>query len=122
VFGVIESKMRSIIKSYVNFVGLRLLEAFDVWLEANRDRIDPRLYNKFKRELWNFNVEKVKGIVDAVRWMQQALYDVNCYVLVGLDGYQIFGCDNYDKRVTARLAFMMYYALGLQRIPEELRD
>jgi hypothetical protein len=122
VFSVIDSKIRSIIKSYVNFVGLRLVEAFETWLDTNRGKIDPQLYDRLKREIHNANVSTVQGIVDTVRWMQCALYEMSCYILIGLDEYWVVQCDGYDMRATTRLAYMMYYAFGLQRIPQELRD
>jgi hypothetical protein len=108
------------VKAIIELVGSSLVNAFNEWLEANRDRINPRLYNRLRRELRKVNTSTVPGVMGAALWMLNILGNVGCLVTVGLDGFQIIQCDGFDRRSTERLAILMYAAFKLQFIPPEL--
>jgi len=108
------------VKAIIKLVGSSLVDAFEKWLEANRDRINPRLYNRLRRELRKVNTSTVPGVMGAALWMLNILGNMGCLVTVGLDGFQIISCDGFDRRATERLAILMYAAFKLQYIPPEL--
>jgi hypothetical protein len=108
------------VKAVIELVGTNLVDAFNNWLDVNRDRINPRLYNRLRRELRKVNTSTVPGVMGAALWMLNILGNMGCLVTVGLDGFQIIQCDNFDRRATERLAILMYTAFKLQFIPPEL--
>ena len=108
------------VKAIVQLVGSSLVKAFEEWLEANRDRINPRLYNRLRRGLRKVNTSTVPGVMGATLWMLNVLGNMGCLVTVGLDGFQIISCDGFDRRATERLAMIMHVAFKLQFIPPEL--
>jgi hypothetical protein len=108
------------VKAVIELVGTSLVNAFNEWLDVNRDRINPRLYNRLRRELRKVNTSTVPGVMGAALWMLNVLGGMGCLVTVGLDGFQVIECSNYDRRATERLVMIMYAAFKLQFIPPEL--
>jgi hypothetical protein len=108
------------VKTIIQLVGASLVNAFNEWLDTNRDRINPRLYNRLRRELRKVNTSTVPGVMGATLWMLNILGNMGCLITVGLDGFQIISCDGFDRRATERLALIMHAAFKLQLIPPEL--
>ena len=108
------------VKAIVQLVGSSLVKAFEEWLDVHRNNINPRLYNRLRRELRKVNTSTVPGVMGATLWMLNVLGNMGCLVTVGLDGFQIIQCDGFDRRATERLAILMYAAFKLQYIPPEL--
>jgi hypothetical protein len=100
----------------VRQVGVGLVDAFNSWLDTNRDKIDPRLYSKLKRGLRKANTTTIPGVVGLALWMFGVVNDMGCRVMFGPYGYRIVRCDGYDRDATERLVAMIYTALQLLSI------
>ncbi len=100
----------------VRQVGRGLKEAFSDWLDANKDRIDPRLYAKLKKQLDKARITSIPAVVGLALWMFGAVNDMGCRMTLGPYGYRIVRCDGYDRNTTERLATMIHTALQLQAL------
>jgi hypothetical protein len=101
-------------------VGRALKEAFDGWLDANKDRIDPRLYAKLKKQLGRARITSIPAIMGLALWMFGVVNDMGCRMTLGPHGYRIAGCDGYDGNTTERLVAMIHTALQLQALAPAL--
>jgi hypothetical protein len=110
---------RGLIEIIVEQVGVGLVDAFNNWLDTNKHVINPRLYDKLKRELRKANIASVQGVVSLALWMFGVVNDMGCRVMFGPYGYRIIRCSDYDRDSTERLVAMIYTALQLQHIPIE---
>jgi hypothetical protein len=108
----------SLIETVVRQVGVGLVDAFNNWLDTNRDVIDPRLYDKLKRGLRKANTTTIPGVAGLALWMFGVVNNVGCRVMFGPYGYRIVRCDGFDRDATERLVAMIYTALQLQSIGE----
>jgi hypothetical protein len=114
----VQVESRSLIEMMVRQVGVGLVDAFNSWLDTNKHVINPRLYDKLKRELRKANTTTIPGVVGLALWMFGVVNNVGCRVMFGPYGYRIVRCDGYDRDSTERLAAMIYTALQLQSIGE----
>jgi hypothetical protein len=106
----------NLVEITVRQVGRALKEAFDSWLDANKDRIDPRLYAKLKKQLDEARITSIPAVTGLALWMFGVVNDVGCRMMLGPYGYRIVRCDGYDRNATERLAAMIHTAIQLQSI------
>jgi hypothetical protein len=107
-----------LVRITVEQVGRGLKEAFDGWLDANKDRIDPRLYAKLKKQLSRARITSIPAVMGLALWMFGVVNDMGCRMMLGPYGYRIVRCDGYDRNATEKLAAMIYTAIQLQSIGE----
>jgi hypothetical protein len=107
------------IKALIELIGQQLVNSFDNWLEVNKDKLNPKFYNKLKKELRKVNISTVPGVVGVALWMLQILGEAGCYVGVGPYGYTLQRCENLDRISTEKVLLMISTALKLQYIPPE---
>jgi hypothetical protein len=112
----VRAESRSLIEIMVRQVGVGLVDAFNNWLDTNKDVINPKLYDKLKRELRKANTTTIPGVVGLALWMFGVVNNVGCRMMFGPYGYRIVSCDGYDRNATERLAAMIHTALGLQAL------
>jgi hypothetical protein len=98
--------------------GRGLKEAFDGWLDTNKDRIDPRLYAKLKKQLDKARITSIPAVTGLALWMFGVVNDMGCRMMLGPYGYRIARCGGYDRNATERLAAMIHTAIQLQSIGE----
>ncbi len=100
----------------VRQVGRGLKEAFDGWLDANKDRIDPRLHAKLKKQLDKAKITSIPAVMGLALWMLGAVNDMGCRMMLSPHGYKIVRCNDYDRNTTERLAAMIQTAIQLQAL------
>jgi hypothetical protein len=89
-----------------------------VRITANKDRIDPRLYAKLKKQLDKARITSIPAVTGLALWMFGVVNDMGCRMMLGPYGYRIARCGGYDRNATERLAAMIHTAIQLQSIGE----
>jgi hypothetical protein len=118
--GEVSEEIRETMRAIIREFGEELVRAFREWLDANRDRINPRWVARLERELRRVNTSTVPGVVGGALWMFNVLGSLGVVAGVGLDGYTVFDYSVFDRRTTDRLLARISIALHLQLIPREL--
>ena len=105
-----------LVRITIGQVGRALKEAFDCWLDANKDKIDPKLYAKLKKQLSKARITSIPAVMGLALWMFGVVNDMGCRMMLGPYGYRIVRCEGYDRNKTERLAAMIHTALQLQAL------
>jgi hypothetical protein len=105
------------INDLVELVGKQLLNSFNDWLEANKNNIHPKLYNRIRKELRKVKVDNIVSVIGTAMWMFQILGNVGVGAGIGPNDYVIqYMNENIDRKTTERLLLMISTALKLQYI------
>lgn len=118
--GEVSEEIRETMRAIIREFGEELVRAFREWLDANRDRINPRWVARLERELRRVNTSTVPGVVGGALWMFNMLANLGVLATVGLDGYKVYDYSVFDRRTTDRLLRTISIAFYLQFIPREL--
>jgi len=110
----------NLVEITVRQVGHGLKEAFDGWLDADKDKIDPKLYAKLKKQLSKARITSIPAVISLALWIFGIVGSMGCIIALGPYGYRIVKCDGYDKNATERLATMIHTALQLQALAPAL--
>jgi hypothetical protein len=105
------------IKVLIELVGQQLINSFNDWLEANKNNLHPRLYNKLRKQLRKVEVDSIVSVIGTAMWMFQILGNVGVGAGIGPYDYVIqYMNENIDRKTTERLLLMISTALKLQYI------